>query len=322
MSEFAAAFDHVSRLVDAEILPTAVLGIASADGVLALDAFGQTAGRKARVEDHYRLFSVTKPLVGLVAARAVEQGRLSLSTPLTHALPGFGTGRGDVVRLRHLASHTSGITETPLDSPEPLLASLVRAGRDFPAGTLRRYSSLAFEGIAALFENATGRTWETELADIGSAVGASFTLEEDSHPTPVLDLPDFDFTRFAALRHPGAGVISDAGSLLALATSLLKGDGAVVRPATLEWMRRPLTVGITQQDPDPLTVGEEYGFTWKLRDGAAGLIERDVFGHSGWSGTQLWFHPHSGIAWVLLTNRELAPGFDLDALDNVVTSGL
>lgn len=64
MTPYGAAFDWARRHVDAGRLPTAVLGIATADGVVALDAFGATDGRPARVDDPYWLFSITKVLTG------------------------------------------------------------------------------------------------------------------------------------------------------------------------------------------------------------------------------------------------------------------
>ena len=161
---FAAAFDWARRHVDAGRLPTAVLGIADANGILALDAFGATAGRVATTDDHYRLFSITKPLVGLTAARAIERGLLTLETPLAAALPQFGAGREDTVRLRHLVSHTSGIIEPPLDAPQGLLPALLAPGRDFAAGTVSRYSSVAFEGVAAMIQHATGASWDDGLS--------------------------------------------------------------------------------------------------------------------------------------------------------------
>ena len=123
--QFSYAFDWARRHVSEDRLPTAVLGIATADGTVALDAFGATDGRTARVDDHYRLFSVTKPLVGLTAARAIERGLLTAETPLTDALPSFGANRDDIVRLWHLASHTSGITEPALDTAVPLRDELL-----------------------------------------------------------------------------------------------------------------------------------------------------------------------------------------------------
>ncbi len=322
---FDAAFDWARRQVRAGRLPTAVVGIADAAGILALDAFGATGSRTAGVDDHYRLFSVTKPLVGLVAARAIERGAFTLDTPLASAVPEFGAGRDDVVRLRHLVSHTSGIVEPRLDAPQGLVAALRTPGRDFAAGTASRYSSIAFQGIAELIAHATGASWEAGLAAWAQEIGADgFTLDEasDPHEIPDAAAAGLDTERFTRLRHPGAGVIGRAADLLALGSALLRDDGAVVRPATLAMMRRPLTGAIPRLEPYPAERGQDWGVTWNLRSRAPGLIDRDVYGHAGWSGTEFWIHPTAGLAWVLLTNQGERPGVDADELDNAVVSGV
>ena len=232
MATFAHAFDWVHRHVEDGPLPSAVLGIATADGVVALDAFGVESGRATAVDDHYPLFSVTKPIVGLAALRLIEEGRL---TPRRHstAVPEFGAGRDDVVRLRHLVSHTSGIIEPPLDTPDGLRPSLLAPGRDFAAGTMSRYSSIAFEGVAALIEHASGEPWEEAVLAVGERVGAT-GLTADATPTPhdVVDAAEqgLDYAQFAALRHPGAGLLGRAEDLLAIGTALLGGGAPLVSP--------------------------------------------------------------------------------------------
>lgn len=324
----AAAFDWAKRQVDTGLLPTAVLGVADADGIVALDAFGSTAGRVAQVDDHYRLFSITKPLVGLTTARAIERGLLTPETPLNAALPEFGADRDDIVRLRHVASHTSGIVEPPLDAPQGLRPALLGPGRDFAAGTVSRYSSVAFEGIAAMLEHATGSSWDDELAAWAREIGADgLTLDpaSDPHQIPDAAAAGLDIDRFTRLRHPGAGVIGRAADLLALGSALLRteaGERTIVGPATLAMMRRPLTGDIPRLEPYPAGRGQDWGFTWNLRSRAPGLIDTDVYGHGGWSGTELWIHPTAGVAWVLLTNQAMRPGVDADELDNAVVSGI
>lgn len=324
MTEYAAAFDWARRQVAADRLPTAVVGIATADGVVALDAFGATGSRSATVDDHYRLFSITKPLVGLVAARAIERGLVTPATPLTDALPAFGHGRDDVVRLRHLASHTSGISEPAMDAPA-LRGRLIAADRDFAAGTVSRYSTIAFEGMAAMIEHATGASWEAGVSAWAAGIGVDgLTMDEASHPHEVPDAAanGLDIDAFTALRHPGAGLLGRASDLLALGSALLRDDGAVVQPATLAMMRRPLTGDIPRLDPYPAERGQDWGFTWNLRTRAPGLIDRDAYGHGGWAGTEFWVHPTAGVAWVLLTNLADRPGVDADELDNAVVAGL
>ncbi|CAN7412454.1 serine hydrolase [Microbacterium sp. LjRoot45] len=330
-TSYAAAFDIARGHVASGRLPTAVLGIATAEGTVALDAFGTAAldsgtTRAVTVDDTFRLFSVTKPLLGIAAARAVERGLLSLQTPLAEALPAFGAERDDTVRLSHLVSHTSGISEPALDTALPLRHELLHRGRDFAAGTASRYSTIAFEGIAALHEHATGTTWDAGVAQWAAEIGATgLTLDpDDAVAVPDAAAAGVDMARFVATRAPGAGLSGRADDLLRVGSELLRihagaGDG-ILRPATLEMMRRPLTGDIPRLEPYTAERGQDWGFTWNLRTRAPGLIDRDVYGHGGWSGTELWVHPSAGVAWVFLTNQAERPGVDIDLLDNAVVS--
>ena len=321
MPSFDHAFDWTRRNVDDGPLPTAVLGIATADGIVALDAFGG-----ASVDDHYPLFSVTKPIVGLAALRLIEAGRLTPEAPLSAAIPEFGAGRDDLVRLRHLVSHTSGIVEPPLDTPAGLRPSLLEPGRDFAAGTVSRYSTIAFEGVAALIEHASGAPWELAVAAVGERADApGFTFDADASPHAPVDAAEqgLDYGRFASLRHPGAGLLGRAADLLAIGSALLRNDGSLVAPVTVEAMLRPLTAGLPKLEPYPASRGQDWGFAWNLRHSAPGLLASDTFGHGGWAGAEFWITPSRGVCFVLLTN--IGGGFgrlgvDADELHNAVAA--
>ncbi|MFC5789819.1 class A beta-lactamase-related serine hydrolase [Agromyces tardus] len=321
MPRFDHAFDWVRRHVEEGPLPSAVLGVATAAGVAALDGFGA-----ASVDDHYPLFSITKPIVGLAALHLVEQGRLTPETPLTAAIPEFGTGRDDVVRLRHLASHTSGIVEPPLDTPDGLRPSLLAPGRDFAAGAVSRYSTIAFEGIAALIEHASGAPWEQAVARVGERADASgFTFDASVSPHAPVEAAEqgLDYARFAALRHPGAGLLARAADLLAVGSALLRTDGSLVAPVTAEAMLRPLTAGLPKLEPYVASRGQDWGFTWNVRQSAPGLLANDTFGHGGWAGTEFWITPSRGVCFVLLANVGGGIGrfgLDADQLHNAVAA--
>jgi len=173
--------------------------------------------------------------------------------------------------------------------------------------------------------HATGREWDAAVSDWATGIGADgLTLAEASDPHPVVDAASagLDMDAFVARRHPGAGLLGRASDLLALGSALLRDDGAIVQPATLAMMRRPITGDIPRLEPYPAQRGQDWGFTWNLRTRAPGLIDRDVYGHGGWAGTEFWVHPSAGVAWVLLTNRVSPPGDEADELDNVVIAGL
>jgi CubicO group peptidase (beta-lactamase class C family) len=329
MTGYGAAFDWARRHVEAGRLPTAVLGVATADGIVALDAFGATEGRPARVDDPYWLFSITKVLTGLTAARAAERGLLTIQTPLSYAVPEFGAGRDDVVRLGHLVSHTAGIPEPPLDPAEGLGPALRVPGRDFAAGTASRYSTVAFEGVVELLRQVAGWEWDADISAWAAELGADgLTLDPAAGPHTVVDAArcGIDMARLARVRNAGAGMIGTAADLLALGSALLRigrGErGGIIQPETLAMMRRPLTGDIPRLDPYPASAGQDWGFTFNLRSRAPGLVDRDVFGHGGWSGTEFWVHPTGGVAYVLLTNQGVRPGVDADELDNAVVSGV
>ena len=318
-----SSFDWAQRQVRDGILPTAVLGIATSKGISDVAAFGSSGSRVATTDDAYALFSITKPLVGLTALRAVERGLLALDAPLVGAIPGFPS---PAVTLTHLLSHTSGVSEPPLDVAEGTRRALVESEQDFTPGTMTRYSSIAFEGVAALVESATGDSLDVNLASLASDAGMpGLTFERDCDPHPVFGAAeqDLDYERFVTLRHPGAGLFATAADLLGLGSALLRNDGAVVHPTTRDAMLRPLTTGLPKLAPYLVERGQDWGLGWNLRHSAPGLLERGVFGHGGWAGTEFWVYPELDLSFVLLTNVAVPGrlGFNADPLFNAVAAG-
>ncbi|GAB3604989.1 serine hydrolase domain-containing protein [Conyzicola nivalis] len=318
-----SSFDWAQRQVRDGILPTAVLGIATSKGISDVAAFGSSGSRVATTGDAYALFSITKPLVGLTALRAVERGLLALDAPLVGAIPGFTS---PAVTLTHLLSHTSGVSEPQLDVAEGTRRALVESEQDFTPGTMTRYSTIAFEGVAALVESATGDSLDVNLASLASDAGMpGLTFERDCDPHPVFGAAeqDLDYERFVTLRHPGAGLFATAADLLGLGSALLRNDGAVVHPTTRDAMLRPLTAGLPKLAPYLVERGQDWGLGWNLRHSAPGLLERGVFGHGGWAGTEFWVYPELDLTFVLLTNVAVPGrlGFNADPLFNAVAAG-
>jgi CubicO group peptidase (beta-lactamase class C family) len=306
-----------------------VLGVTDANGVLGLDAWGTDGSRKAAVEDRFALYSVTKPLSALTVMRAVERGLLTADTRLQDALPAFANPD---VTLGHLLSHTSGIADVVLGAGVPVLShgrattvreAVERAPLEYVPGTARRYNNLAWEGVAALVEHATGNAFEREFSAMAAAAGAPGLSFEtaDVHSLHGTERYEHEPAAMFALRHPAAGTAARVEDLLAIGRSLLAGDGAILAPSTLDAMLRPRTSGLYVIDPDPAKRLEEFGLGFNLPR-RLGLLDHSVYGHAGWSGTQLWVSPAAGLCVVLLTNRldanEPDIGVQFDDLLNAV----
>lgn len=88
------------------------------------DAFEN--GRPVTPDTLWRIYSMTKPLTGLLAMQMVASGRLSLDQPIAEVLPEFNTVQVLInpeksldarpaktpIRLRHLLTHTAGLAYT------------------------------------------------------------------------------------------------------------------------------------------------------------------------------------------------------------------
>lgn len=301
--DLTCATEWVANRVDAGLFPNAVLGVADSAGIVSIEAFGDVSA-----DDHFPLFSITKPIVALAALRLIEQGKLAGSTPLSVAVPEFAGVRRDEVVLDHLVSHTAGILEPGLDAP--LRTSLLAPGRRYIAGKITAYSSIAYEGVAALVEHAGGSPWaEQTLTNIARSGADGFTFDAaSSRHVPVgMEAHPFSWERFIALTHPGAGLFGRAADLLAVGSALLRNDGTLVEPVTSEWMRRPRTTGLPRLEPFTEDRPVEWGFSWNLpRDPA--LLATDTFGHGGWNGTQFMLTPSRDRCLVLLTSVIAPPG--------------
>ncbi|PTL81654.1 serine hydrolase [Vitiosangium sp. GDMCC 1.1324] len=72
------------------------------------------AGRPMRENELFRLASITKVIVSAAALALVEQHQLQLEDPVTRWLPDFRPkledGREPVITVRHLMTHTAGLT--------------------------------------------------------------------------------------------------------------------------------------------------------------------------------------------------------------------
>lgn len=119
--------------VAAERYDGAVVVVASRGEVALHEAVGFTdrsAGRRARTDDVFCLFSVTKTFTSAAVLRRVDRGELRLTTPVADVIPEFGAKGKQRVTIAQLLTHTGGMpAELPSLSPQELvdLEAVVRA---------------------------------------------------------------------------------------------------------------------------------------------------------------------------------------------------
>ncbi|MBY5647990.1 beta-lactamase family protein [Rhizobium leguminosarum] len=114
---------------DGEIVHRRAAGLADRESGLAM-----------REDTIFRLASITKPIVTIAAMRLVEQGRIGLDDPVTRWLPGFRPrlpdGSEATIRIRHLLTHTSGLSYSFFEEDDSYTRAGVSDGLDKPGLTL------------------------------------------------------------------------------------------------------------------------------------------------------------------------------------------
>lgn len=124
---FPALRAYINDYVSSRRLPGAVAAIGLGEAPLMAVAAGTIASDStaaADLDSLWRIYSQTKPITGMAAMILVDEGKLTLDTPISEALPKFADmrvlARPDApldetvalttpITLRHLLTHTAGL---------------------------------------------------------------------------------------------------------------------------------------------------------------------------------------------------------------------
>jgi CubicO group peptidase (beta-lactamase class C family) len=258
--------------VAAEQYDGAVVLVARGGHVALHEAVGfadRAAGRKARRDDVFSIFSVTKTLTTATVLMRVDRGELALTTPVAEILPEFGNRGKQHVTIAQLLTHTAGIAvSVPPLMPDQLgdLATYVAAACRQPLeakpGASVHYSAVTAHAILAdvvrRLDGGTRRFADILAADVleplgmhDTALGLRADLAARKVPVVVRDrspgvfepelLEAFNVLVGPSTEIPAASAVSTVADLFRFA-EMLRRDGeldgvrlfapAVVRLAT------------------------------------------------------------------------------------------
>lgn len=258
-----------------------MVGLAAAALVDGRPAYVRTSGladvehgRPVTASTLFRVASISKTFTAIAVMQLVEEGRLRLDDPINdHLLRNrvlHKDSKTAPVLVRHLLTHTSGLTEPPRlrDFLQPSRVIGPKDGQRMPTmaelmtPVLRprvppeaepMYSNYGFVALGQLVEDIVGRPFADHIHDkIFEPLGMQRTTFQQGADVG----PDFAIghsvkrakVRAVTFRHawlPAGGVSSNIEEMLMYAAALT-GDGAnehgrVLRPETLESMFEPRT---------------------------------------------------------------------------------
>lgn len=321
--------------------PSAVYLVASAGNIVLMDAVGDAVRVPERIpattETIYDLASLTKPLItGLLCARRVERGELSLEDRVSRYLAEFDIEGKRGITLRQLLTHTSGL---PAWRPFYLLSvdsmNIIRVIADEPLvydpGTRVMYSDPGFIALGILMERLSGlslremaqreifeplglsRTFFNPSAALKRSIAASENGNVHERTMSQSEASTFEYRGWRdeviwGEVHDGnawflggaaghAGIFSSARETLRLAEQFVPETTVLLNPETCSLFRENMTSGLD----------EARSFAWQLaatKDSTAGLsLSADSFGHLGFTGTSCWIDAAKRRFFILLTNR-------------------
>jgi CubicO group peptidase (beta-lactamase class C family) len=122
-----------------------------------------------------RLYSVSKPITAVAAARLLEQGRLDPAAPVQRYVPAF-PARGEPITPMQLATHSSGIRHYADDTEArsrqhcatvaEALAIFADDSLVHPPGARETYSSWGYVLLSAVLEGITGQRYDQAMSDL------------------------------------------------------------------------------------------------------------------------------------------------------------
>ncbi len=266
----------------------------------------------------YDLASLSKVIGTTTGAMILyDEGRLDLDAPVSRYIPEFSGGDKDLVTVRHLLTHRSGLpagrelwrmSSNAIDARRIVLSTpLVNK-----PGAVFVYSDLGADVLAWVVEAISGLSLDTYLAErVFKPLGMNDTFYNPPDsvryrvaPTEVAPPRGYplkgevhDENAFALGGVAGhAGLFSTASDLAIFAQMMLNGgeydDVRIFSDSTVALF--------TRRSAGTRALG------WDTADGDGGsgeYLTAAAFGHTGYTGTSIWIDPEREMFVVLLTNR-------------------
>ena len=281
-------------------------GLADREGFVAFDEFTVS-----------RLASISKTFTAVAVMQLIEEGKLSLETPVGTLLPEFNTGNRAKITVKDLLQHSSGIPhyrnkkEINNTKEYAKLHDVLKVFIDrellFEPGTAFEYSVYGYVTLGLLIEKASGMSYEAYLAEkIFAKAGMKHSSVEKFGETYVnkakryhkhtkrktVEITDQNLSN----RTPAGGIQTSLSDLLLFGKALI--NNTLITQESLELMMT--SSGLVEKPNNPYGLG--------LRIYGKDEVRGRIVGHNGQqlgSSTFLFLFPDKGIATAVVSNTSV-----------------
>jgi len=308
---------YLQSLVDEDLTPC--ISIAAAYR-------GETvyAGYAARKNDplyagyngsiRHNIGSVTKIITGVLFAKLMESGRISVNDNVKKFLPEYPYDDNTILQLLcHSTGYSSFIDNVPrpgfaVSTDDYVAAICKNAVREYAPGTESRYFTLGYTLIMAIMERVSGMDYESfaqeKLFRPLGMTSSTFDMHLVSPDNTILPYSrDTDTYETDWCRRPtgDSGLYTTAGDLLKFGCALQDAyhgrENPILTPWQAHYLFRECTEGKFIRTPAMWMKGDRdrYGFF-------GDFCSPEACGHTGYSGCMLTVDPTYEITIAILTN--------------------
>ncbi|MFD1414429.1 serine hydrolase domain-containing protein [Oceanobacillus jeddahense] len=322
---------QVLQLLEKEIslnhLPGAVVQVMHKDEIILREAVGSRYNYNEKkapmmLDTVFDLASLTKVVATLPAVlKLIDEGEIRLDDPVTFFLPSFAANGKEEVKLRHLLTHTSGLPAHREYYKEELtkgsiINEIEQEELIGPIGANVVYSDLGFILLYHIIEKVTDQLFNQFLSEqfykpLGmTETGFCPTFNRERYATTEYSEKLNDY-KFGIVHDDNAesmsGMSGHAGLFstiedLTRFTQMIENEGIyngkrLLTSAALKLARS----NFTESNED------HRGLGWMRKSptfaSCGDYFSNESYGHTGFTGTSIWFDPSVHLNIILLTNR-------------------
>ncbi len=202
----------------------------------------------------FRIASISKPMTAIAILQLYEKGIIDIDLPIQNYLPEFPKKEQGDITIRHLLTHTSGVSHyqsdlesihfTHYENSIKALDKFKDRELEFEPGSSFMYSSYGYTILGAIIEKVTGKSYQNYMREhIWNPAGMTETNIEDSNLSYDNKADNYIKLGNTFFRSPqnnlshtyaGGGVISTADNMLKFGKAIL--DYTLISPKTTEMM--------------------------------------------------------------------------------------
>lgn len=324
---FDKVLHYIQKEIEMEHIPGAVLYASYEDSEICKEALGYKSVFPERslmnVDTVFDLASLTKVVATLPSIMMlVDEGHIHLQDAVSYYIPAFAKNHKEDIKIIHLLTHSSGlVADRPFHlkqlSKEEVINAICEESVESRPHEKVVYSDLGMIILFHIIEKVTDQLFEEYV---------QHKIFEPLEMHETMFKPTFEANRFAATEYCNkrkeykrgivhdekadsiggvsghAGVFSTAIDLAKYA-SMIENDGKyngkqILSNAAVQLTKRNFTQWLQKN----------RGLGWELTDlheypSCGDLFSPSSYGHTGFTGTSLWFDPEIHLHIILLTNR-------------------